>query len=274
VHRSGNRPPGGLASFGDMATLLERSNIVLRCIQVAIACLVFVWVFGFLGGLSFSAKVTDEETGANDTFGIFNWHPILMTLAFVGCMGEAILTYSSPIVPISDRKTKKYVHASLNSAACVFTVLGIVAAIQSHTLKKPMPMSNFYSTHSYLGVLTCVMMICQIVLGFMAYLFPQWSLSERQAFSPLHKFFGGATFVVGMMTVMVGLQEKTTFLQLVQHPSVRAGIMQIPAILQVLMAVFTVLVMFSVVCGFMPSGNNFIPLKTHGVENEMSINSE
>ena len=48
--------------------------------------------------------------------------------------------------------------------------------------------------------------------------------------------------MVGMATVMVGVQEKTTFLQLVQHPQVRAGIMQIPALLQVCIAIFMVAV--------------------------------
>jgi len=232
--------------------------ILIRVLQVLIGLFLSIWVFGYLGGVSFSAHVTDEETGANDTFGIFNWHPLLMTLAFVGVMTEAILTYSSPLIHISgdNRLLKKYVHGGLHLVAVVLTVLGIVAAIQSHTLKKPMAMANFYSTHSFLGILTCFMMVGQVVLGCMAYMFPQWSLSERQAFSPVHKFFGGATFCVGMATLMVGLQEKTTFLQLVKHPSVRSGIMQIPAFMQVFLACFTVLVMFQVVASAILRGSN------------------
>lgn len=223
--------------------------ILIRILQVLIGLLLCIWLFGYLGGLSLSPKITDESTGANDTFGIFNWHPLLMTLAFVGAMTEAILTYSSPLIHIQrdNRVLKKYVHGSLHVVALLLTVLGIVAAIQSHTLKAPMPMSNFYSTHSFLGILTCIMMIGQIAFGCMAYVFPQWSLPERQSFSHVHKFFGGATFCVGMGTIMVGLQEKTTFLQLVQHPSVRSGIMQIPAFMQIFLACFSILVMFQVV---------------------------
>ena len=67
-------------------------------------------------------------------------------------------------------------------------------------------MPNFYTTHSYLGVLTLLMMLGQGAMGVLAYVAPQWSLQARQAFSPMHRFFGVATFVVGMATVMVGVQ--------------------------------------------------------------------
>ena len=244
----------GIDSLGRSQSIV----ILIRILQVVLGLLLCIWVFGYLGGVSLSPKVTDEVTGENETFGIFNWHPILMTLAFVGAMAEAILTYSSPLIhiPGDNRLLKKYVHGGLHLVAVVLTVLGIVAAIQSHTLKKPMAMPNFYSTHSFLGILTCCMMVGQMALGCMAYLFPQWSLPERQAFSPVHKFFGGATFCVGMATVMVGLQEKTTFLQLVKHPSVRSGMMQIPAFMQVLSACFTVLVMFQVVASAILKASN------------------
>ena len=107
-------------------------------------------------------------------------------------------------------------------------------------------MPNFYSTHSFLGVLSMCMVVGQIVFGVLAFLYPQWPLSDRQAFAPLHKFFGGATFLVGTMTIMVGVQEKTTFLQLVQKPGVRSGIMFIPAILQILIATFSILVVYRI----------------------------
>ena len=270
IIEQGIRPTRGISAAGAMGTLplstpgidsIGRSQsiiILIRVLQVLIGLLLSIWVFGYIGGVSFHPKVTDESTGENDTFGIFNWHPILMTLAFVGAMTEAILTYSSPLIhiPGDNRLLRKYVHGGLHLVAVVLTVLGIVAAIQSHTLKQPMPMANFYSTHSFLGILTFFMMVGQIALACMAYVFPQWSLPERHAFSPVHKFFGGATFCVGMATIMVGLQEKTTFLQLVKHPGVRSGIMQIPAFIQVFFACFSVLVMFQVVASTILRGSN------------------
>jgi cytochrome b-561 len=233
--------------------LLRRTSIAIRVLQLATFVLLLSWIFGYLGGLSFGPAPATGDPGANDTSALFNWHPLLMTAAFVGCMAEAIMTYSttpssvscdSCHIPATNRPAKKLVHASLHCSCLVLSLLGIAAAIRSHTLKRPAPMPNFYSTHSYLGILACCMMSGQLVVGFLAYAAPRWSLPSRQAFSPLHRFFGGATFVVGMTTAMVGLQEKTTFLQLAQHPSVRGGAMQLPAFLQVVLAAFVAAVAF------------------------------
>jgi hypothetical protein len=76
---------------------------------------------------------------------MFNWHPLLMMLAFVGCMAEAIMTYSTTPsslsfhIPETNRPMKKAVHGALHGLALLLSLLGIVAAIQSHTQKKPMP---------------------------------------------------------------------------------------------------------------------------------------
>eukprot|EP00890_Picochlorum_soloecismus_P004081 jgi/Picsp_1/4674/NSC_02043-R1_cytochrome b561 len=237
-----------------MALKLEQqqqaSIIVLRVSQVLIVGFLIIWIWGYLGGVAFSPKVTDVET--NDTSQLFNWHPILMTLAYVGCMAEAILSYSTPLLKrLSDRRVCKAVHAGLHVLATILAVVGITAAYKSHTLKKPVPMPNFYSTHSFLGVLSMCMVLGQIALGTLAFLYPQWPLSDRQAFSPLHKFFGAATFMLGTVTVMVGVQEKTTFLQLVQKPGVRSGMMFIPAILQILIAIFSILVAYRILSNWL-----------------------
>ena len=76
---------------------------------------------------------------------MFNWHPLLMMLAFVGCMAEAIMTYSTTPsslsfhIPETNRPMKKAVHGALHGLALLLSLFGIVAAIQSHTQKKPMP---------------------------------------------------------------------------------------------------------------------------------------
>lgn len=197
-----------------MAQLREYASptVAARAMQVMIFLCMVVWIFGSLGGVSISPKITDSETGENGTSGIFNWHPLLMTFAFVGCMAEAIMAYSNPIIAINDRRQKKIVHALLHSGALFLAFLGVVAAIKSHTLKKPNPMPNFYSTHSYLGILTFLMFGGQMMVGTAAFLFPQWSLSDRQAFAPVHKCIGAATFVIGMMTVMVRSDTDTSYI--------------------------------------------------------------
>ena len=59
----------------------------------------------------------------------------------------------------------------------------------------------------------------------------------------------------------MGLQEKTTFLQLVKKPGVRSAMMQIPGFIQVCMAIFTVLIIYHVVAHGVPRSNHFEPLR-------------
>ncbi len=47
--------------------------------------------------------VTQINLLTNDTGGIFNWHPLLMTLAFPVLMGEAVLAYRAPVASNLDR---------------------------------------------------------------------------------------------------------------------------------------------------------------------------
>jgi hypothetical protein len=53
---------------------------------------------------------------------------------------------------------RKLLHTILNSLAVIAAVLGVIAAFNSHTLKRPVPTANLYSPHSYLGILTLVML--------------------------------------------------------------------------------------------------------------------
>lgn len=62
-----------------------------------------VWVLGHLGGLSLSPKSTAPDGSANDTSQLFNWHPLLLTLAFPVLMAEAVLAYKAPLAPNKDR---------------------------------------------------------------------------------------------------------------------------------------------------------------------------
>ena len=74
-----------------------------RACEFVTFILVSVWVFKDLGGLAFTAVSTG--TNATDTSGIFNWHPLLMSLAFPVLMAEAVLAYRAPLGPALERWT-------------------------------------------------------------------------------------------------------------------------------------------------------------------------
>ena len=72
-----------------------------RLVELTTFLLVLIWVFKDLGGLAFTAV----STGANstDTSGVFNWHPLLMSVAFPVFMAEAVLAYRAPLGPALER---------------------------------------------------------------------------------------------------------------------------------------------------------------------------
>ena len=217
---------------------------IARALQVAICGVGVAWIAVLPGGLRFSPKIVDEATGTNDTSGIFNWHPLLMIFAFVGCMGEAVLAYKRPIIHLSDRPARKTWHASLHTVAMVIGIFGLTAVIKSHTLKRPDPMSNFYSVHSFIGLTVCSLFLIQYILGIIAYLAPKFTASNRAAFSALHAFLGLTTFTGGIAAIAIGVQEKTTFVQLVGKPAVTAAVMRLPAVLVVLLGFYAAAVLF------------------------------
>lgn len=74
-----------------------------RVLQLGALCAMVTWVFGFLGGLRLSPQPTAPDGSANDTSQLFNWHPLLITVAFPVLMAEAILAYKAPLVSMQDR---------------------------------------------------------------------------------------------------------------------------------------------------------------------------
>eukprot|EP00887_Chlorella_sp_A99_P006704 scaffold3.g6704.t1 len=214
-----------------------------RALQAAVLAVMFYWVFGYLGGLAFSPTATE---GGNDTSGIFNWHPILMTLAFPVLMGEALLAYRAPLAVTNprDRQLCKMWHFGLQTAAVVLCEFGAVAAFQSHNRKRPDPIPNLYSAHSLLGVTVLALLGLQFAVGTFSYLWPKLSLSRRRALGPLHAFLGKSVFVLGLAAMAVGIQEKTTFVQLGQKPALFSPAMRLPAVLQLLLAFTGMAVLF------------------------------
>lgn len=75
-----------------------------RALQLAVLAAMLAWVLGPLGGLSLSPRpVPGGAAGANDTSQLFNWHPLLLTLAFPVLMAEAVLAYQAPLLALKDR---------------------------------------------------------------------------------------------------------------------------------------------------------------------------
>lgn len=216
--------------------------------------LCILWIQSYNGGVGLTPK--EGPDGSNDTAPVFGWHPILMMLAFAVFMAEAVLTYQAPLIPGITRINRKRTHYTLQFSALVCAILGLVAAFQSHNLKLPSPIPNLYSSHSFLGIVTTIMLIMQYGVGFISYLYPQMSLADRMAFGPIHRFFGIATWCVGLATCSVGFMERSSILQFTKAniygapliaAQLRSPTIVIPACIEVLLVLLALSALYHLV---------------------------
>lgn len=66
---------------------------------------------------------------------------------------------------------------------------------------------------SWLGAFTLSLAAAQLVGGVIVYVYPKLGASRRAAAYRYHAFLGATTFVVALATMLTGIQEKTTFVQ-------------------------------------------------------------
>lgn len=108
------------------------------------------------------------------------------------------------------KKSLKITHASIHAMAFVFTVFGLVSVFDSHNYAVP-KIPNLYSLHSWVGVLAVGIFFCQYVFGFFSFLFPKVKENLRIMYMPIHIFFGLLGFLMALIAVLMGLNEKAFF---------------------------------------------------------------
>ncbi|KAG0461543.1 hypothetical protein HPP92_021477 [Vanilla planifolia] len=183
-----------------MAVPVARFPIMLmiRLLGFSAAVLVIAWALHFRGGMSLISDNKDL---------IFNVHPVLMVIGFVLLNGEAILAYRT----ISGtRNFKKTMHLAIQLFALCLGLVGIWAALKFHNDKG---IDNFYSLHSWLGLISFSLFGIQWLAGFVTFWYPGGSRNSRSSLLPWHVFFGVYIYALAIGTSVTGILEKATFLQ-------------------------------------------------------------
>ncbi|KAJ3683392.1 hypothetical protein LUZ60_013619 [Juncus effusus] len=171
---------------------------LIRLIGAITAVMVLIWCVHFRGGLAFSS---------DDKLQIFNVHPVLMVIGFVLIQGEAILAYKT----LSGTKNfKKLAHLSLQLIALILGVIGTWAAYKFHNERG---IDNFYSLHSWLGLLSLFLFAVQWGIGFVTFWYPGGSRASRSFVLTWHVFIGLYIYALAIATAVTGLLEKATFMQ-------------------------------------------------------------
>eukprot|EP00898_Chlorokybus_atmophyticus_P001458 jgi/Chlat1/2312/Chrsp17S02599 len=193
--------------------------VAAQVVAAAVLVMVLTWSLHFRGGVAWSQPVPL----------IFNWHPILMVLGLVILPSEAVMAYR--LLPFS-KVTNKKVHLTLQGTALVLGIIGVSAALRNHN-KAGIP--NFYSLHSWLGLITLTGFTLQWLSGLVVFLHPGCVPEKRAAMLPWHMYFGGLLYALALATAALGTQEKLAFLEAFPPPidrrSAEAVMAQIMAIL-------------------------------------------
>lgn len=157
--------------------------------------LMLLWTYSFRGGYGLSGTA------------VFNLHPLLMFGGFIVLSSEAIVIFK---VGTGDRTYKKSVHMTVQLAAIFLALLGIAAAYKFHLDNG---IQNFYSLHSWFGLVTIMLYLGQWILGFVAFWQQRVAKAKRTELLPWHVFVGLGAYTVALATAELGLLEKLTFLQ-------------------------------------------------------------
>ncbi|XP_043701198.1 probable transmembrane ascorbate ferrireductase 4 [Telopea speciosissima] len=135
-------------------------------------------------------------------------HPLLMVIGFIIISGEAILVHRS--LPGS-RNLKKSVHLSMQGVALASGLFGIWTKFH----RQNGIVANFYSLHSWMGLITVFLFGAQWLMGFLS--FRQRGEVRRTRLTRVlpwhHVFLGLYTYGLAVATAETGLLEKLTLLQ-------------------------------------------------------------
>ncbi|KAL0268656.1 UNVERIFIED_CONTAM: hypothetical protein PYX00_010505 [Menopon gallinae] len=142
----------------------------------------------------------------------FNLHPVLMVTGFIFFSGFSLLLYR--ICRCCRRLYVKLGHAILHSLAIPCIVLGFLAVWDSKNLSQPKG-TNFYSLHSWLGLVTIGLFLVQFLVGFFSFLIliccQGKTKSCRAGLVPIHSSFGITIYMLAVATCLTGFAEKAIY---------------------------------------------------------------
>jgi len=159
--------------------------------------LIVVWLFmSPLDGLG--ARVSTKVT-----ITYFNWHPFLMSLAFLVFMIPAILSFE--VFPFA-RHTNKSIHGLLNLIALLAAMAGFAIILDCHNNLSTT--GSFHTVHGCIGLVVLILLVINYFAGFILYGIqiapPVWKASLK----PVHKRLGFTVMLLGIANITLGVFEQ------------------------------------------------------------------
>ncbi|KAK7583686.1 hypothetical protein V9T40_004649 [Parthenolecanium corni] len=104
--------------------------------------------------------------------------------------------------------TLKLMHAATNAVGLVFTLLAALAVLINHNQSN---IPNYYSMHSWVGLLAVSLYLLQAIISIAAFLLNAVSNPTKAFLLPFHIYFGHVIFVLGIAAAISGINEKAIF---------------------------------------------------------------
>ncbi|KAJ8760501.1 hypothetical protein K2173_015168 [Erythroxylum novogranatense] len=179
-------------------SLLVPFLLFARISGLVVAALVIYWACVFNSSFLSHSSQKDRIYAA--------LHPLLMVIGFILISGEAILVHQW--LPGS-RSLRKSVHLCLQGVALASGVFGIWTKFHG----KDGVLANFYSLHSWMGLICICLFGAQWLTGFLSFWHRGETRNVRARVLPWHVFLGLYVYVLAVATAETGLLVKLTLLQ-------------------------------------------------------------
>lgn len=189
------------------STLLKTqryANILAHLLSITSVIVVIVWISSSLGGLSWQQQGQSKQ--------VFNWHPLLMICAF-SFMTVATLSFRTKML-LTQRSQQKLLHGIAWSVAAMCAFVALLAVFKSHNDETSGFIANLYSFHSWIGMTVIILYMIQFVLGILTFAWPLASMTpvRKARILQIHKFVGPFIYNATAATILLGIQEKESFI--------------------------------------------------------------
>ena len=178
-------------------TRVFRYDFGLFSVFVSLAAWIIcvVWLFNKdMGGLGARSNVVTKE--------YFNWHPFLMSTAFLLFMTPAVVSFE--MYPFS-RGANKNIHSILMTCAIISSFAGLAIILDCHN--NLTNTGSFLTLHGCVGLFTLIIFAINYIGAFVMYVIKLGG-TLRGTLKPFHKRLGLLTILMGLATISIGVQEK------------------------------------------------------------------
>jgi cytochrome b-561 len=212
---------GESSGSGILQQLQSVSTTISLFLSPIAIILVSVWVSNeSMGGGGVSWSEGDAKR-------VFNWHPVLMIVAYSIMNAAALIfrasgtsSYQTSTRGISDagikrRGTIKAIHGYVWVASFLIGMVAMMAVVKSHNDAVSGYIANLYSLHSWVGVLVISLYTLQLLVGIFAFggLMDGTSRLAVPSLMEIHKYTGAVLHLLITATIMLGIQEKEGFVK-------------------------------------------------------------